>query len=133
MNTYTVEQLREILAAHQVWQKGNGGARADLSRANLSGANLYGAKYGNFMLRGFLQVGPIGSREAILQVFGVGYDGFIFNTGCFSGSAEEFAEAIARTHDGSDHAKNYLAAIDFAKTMLPPALEEQPIVATEVI
>jgi hypothetical protein len=71
-----------------------------------------------------LQIGPIGSRKAILQVFGIGPDQFVFKTGCFSGSAEEFATAINDTHNGSDHARNYLAAIDFAKMMLPPVAAE---------
>ena len=33
----------DILARHEAWIKGEGGARADLTRANLSGANLSGA------------------------------------------------------------------------------------------
>ena len=38
--TYTHEQLRAILDSHGLWLRGEGGARANLSRANLSGANL---------------------------------------------------------------------------------------------
>ena len=179
MNTYTVEQLREILTAHQVWQGGNGGARADLSGANLSGANLYradlsganlygadlyradlsranlsgadlsradlygadlsganlsganlsgadlyGAKYGDDTLRGFLQVGPIGSRKAILQIFGIGAEGFIFRAGCFTGSMDEFSAKVLLEHDGNAHGIAYRAAVEFAKIMLPAETTE---------
>ena len=46
--TYSIDELKVILAEHTKWIRGEGGARADLSRANLfratlSGANLSGA------------------------------------------------------------------------------------------
>jgi hypothetical protein len=40
MKTYTVEELREILAEHGKWLRGEGGNRADLQDANLQRANL---------------------------------------------------------------------------------------------
>jgi uncharacterized protein YjbI with pentapeptide repeats len=102
---------------------------ANLSRANLSGANLYGAnlsganlsgaEYGEDELRGFLQIGPIGSRKSILQVFGIGAEGFVFRAGCFTGNEEELREQIIDRHGTSIHADQYLAAIEFAKVMLP--------------
>lgn len=39
----TTEQLREILAAHSVWVRGEGGMRANLRGADLIGADLIGA------------------------------------------------------------------------------------------
>ena len=40
----TIEKLKEILAKHTKWLRGDdGGERADLYGADLSGANLYGA------------------------------------------------------------------------------------------
>jgi hypothetical protein len=40
MKTYTVEEMKAILADHAKWLRGEGGARADLSRANLRSADL---------------------------------------------------------------------------------------------
>ena len=145
MKTYTQEEIAKILADHKKWLSENEGTRAnlsgadlsranlsranlsgadlsgaDLSRANLSGANLSGAEYNDNELRGFLQIGPIGSRKSILQVFAVGPTELIFKTGCFSGNTDEFIFQINDTHSGSDHGRNYLSAIEFAKMMLPP-------------
>jgi hypothetical protein len=92
---------------------------ANLRGADLRGANLYGARYGDDIIRGFLQVGTIGSRQSVLQIFAVGKADFIFKTGCFSGSKEEFIAAINKTHDDNPHVANYLAAIRLAEQMLP--------------
>jgi len=92
---------------------------ANLDGANLDGANLYGAKYGEDTLRGVLLVGPIGSRKSTLQVFGIGDEGFVFRAGCFTGSADEFTVAVKNEHGENLHAVAYLAAIEFAKVMLP--------------
>ena len=43
MKTYTVEEMKAILADHAKWLRGEGGARADLSRANLRSADLSSA------------------------------------------------------------------------------------------
>ncbi len=57
MKTYTVDELKAILAEHGKWLRGDGGSRANLSRANLSGAdlsraNLYGANLSRADLSG---------------------------------------------------------------------------------
>lgn len=52
MNTYTPEQLQEILRRHDAWLRSEGGECADLRGANLSGANLYGANLYGANLRG---------------------------------------------------------------------------------
>ena len=147
IKTFTPEQLQEILAAHKKWLNDEeGGARANLedanledanlTRANLEDANLYGAnltranlyganltraKYGEDTLRGFFQVGPIGSRKSMLQVFGIGAEGFVFRAGCFTGNLKEFSAKVINEHGENQHAVTYLAAIEFAKVMLPTA------------
>jgi hypothetical protein len=40
MKSYTVEEMKAILAEHARWLTGGGGSRANLSGANLYGANL---------------------------------------------------------------------------------------------
>ena len=57
-----------------------------------------------------LVIGPIGSRDAHLTL-AKDYAA----TGCFCGSWEEFAKQVASTHGSSQHAKEYLAALEFAK------------------
>ena len=46
------EELAKIIAEHAKWVRGDGGARANLSRADLSGANLYGANLSGANLSG---------------------------------------------------------------------------------
>jgi hypothetical protein len=43
MKTYTVEEMKIVLAEHAKWLKGEGGTGANLADADLSRANLYGA------------------------------------------------------------------------------------------
>ena len=128
---FTTEGLQEILHKHQLWLDGKeGGVRANLYSANLESANLYSAnlvranlesaKYGDETLRGFLQIGPIGSRKSMLQVFGIGAAGFVFRAGCFTGSLEEFTAIVEKKHGDNEHGVKYRCAIEFAKQMLPP-------------
>ena len=51
MKTYTVEEMKAILADHAKWLRGEGGARADLSSANLRSANLRSADLRSANLR----------------------------------------------------------------------------------
>ena len=91
---------------------GAGLSGANLSGANLSGANLYGAEYGdNETLVKYLSIGPIGSRNDYLQVF-VTDKQKIIKTGCFSGSVEEFRQAVNKRHDNNDHSRHYMLAIN---------------------
>ena len=57
-----------------------------------------------------LVIGPIGSREAHLTL-AKNYAA----TGCFCGNWEEFAKQVTSTHGSSQHAQEYLAALEFAK------------------
>ena len=46
MNTYTTDQLQDVLHLHRLWRRNEeGGSRANLSRANLSGADFSGADF----------------------------------------------------------------------------------------
>jgi hypothetical protein len=46
-------------------------------------------------------------------------DGILkYNRGCFSGTKEEFIEAIHKKHGGTEQEKKYLAAIDFIEIQL---------------
>jgi uncharacterized protein YjbI with pentapeptide repeats len=101
---------------------------ADLYGANLRGADLYGADLRGADLRGadlygadlrgadlpdsfhILQLGPIGSRQDYLIATVI--DGTLtITTGCFTGTLEQFAAAVAKKHGENRHAKDYNAAI----------------------
>ena len=43
MKTYTVDEMKSVLAEHAKWLRGEGGSGANLSGADLSGADLSGA------------------------------------------------------------------------------------------
>ena len=40
------------------------------------------------------------------------------NRGCFSGTLPEFIEAVKNKHSGNKYEKQYMAAIEFIKTVL---------------
>ena len=89
---------------------------ADLRGAYLVRANLAGAKgpRGAALAgkRPILQVGPIGSRGALLSLWVTG-GGPLITTGCFTGTPEEFraAVAVAETHGDNEHAREYAAVL----------------------
>ena len=84
---------------------------ADLRGAYLVRANLAGAKgpRGAALAgkRPILQVGPIGSRGALLSLWVTG-GGPLITTGCFTGTPEEFR---AETHGDNEHAREYAAVL----------------------
>ncbi len=102
---------------------------ANLGDANLRGANLCGANLGDANLCGanlgdewgelqsssdVLIVGPIGSRNDYTTIYHTD-KGIFVRCGCFRGSLNEFSEKVKEIHGESNHAKDYLALIDFVK------------------
>ena len=93
-------------------------SKKDLSGADLSGADLRGADLSGAYLRGkklvgdrpLLVIGPIGSRSDYLHSF-ITDSGVIVCTGCFEGTRDAFAEAVAKEHGNSAHGKEYAAAL----------------------
>jgi hypothetical protein len=98
-------------------------AGADLAGANLAGANLAGANLAGAYLAGHkviaapLSIGPIGSRQWY-TLFWPCEDGILVACGCFLGSLDEFTARVRSTHRDNEHGRNYLAAVELAKTML---------------
>ena len=96
---------------------------AYLCGANLCGANLRGAYLGGANLRDWgklcsysdiLCVSPIGSRNGCTTIFHTD-KGIFVQCGCFRGTLDEFAEKVKETHGDNEHARNYLALVDFVK------------------
>lgn len=97
---------------------GAGLAGAYLTGADLAGADLAGAKLrakdGRDLVlvgaRPCLQVGPIGSRRDNMAAF-VTDAGVYVRAGCFWGPLDAFRRAVADTHGGGLHAREYHSAI----------------------
>jgi len=93
---------------------------ADLWGANLRGADLWGANLRRANLRGaeifrILQIGPIGSRGAMLVIWAMEDGTFRYSTGCQNQITEEaFRSSVAAAHNGSEHGRAYMEAIEFA-------------------
>ena len=97
---------------------------ADLRGADLGGAYLYGADLGGADLReewGKLEkntdifiAGPLGSRSGYTTFFHTD-KGIFVRCGCFRGTLEEFVAKVKETHNDNEHARNYLAIVEFVK------------------
>ena len=92
---------------------------ADLGGANLGGANLYGANLGEEW--GKLEkntdifiAGPLGSRSGYTTFFHTD-KGIFVRCGCFCGTLDEFVAKVKETHNDNEHARNYLAIVEFVK------------------
>ena len=87
---------------------------AYLAGANLTGANLAGANGEKLILVGkrpVLQIGPLGSRSALLGAYLTDH-GVYIRTGCFLNTLERFREAVRETHGAMGlYAEEYNAAI----------------------
>ena len=104
---------------------------ADLSWANLYGANLSGADGKKLTLAGSrpsMQIGPIGSRCAALQLW-LTDAGPMVQAGCFFGSLDEFEAKCEATHGDNAHGKEYgFAALlmrSHAELWTPPKEETE--------
>jgi hypothetical protein len=88
---------------------------ADLSGADLSGANLARANLAGAKIRRIIQIGPIGSRDAMLVVWVMDDSSYRYSTGCQIQIAEEqFRARVASAHCGNRHGRAYMEAIEFA-------------------
>jgi len=56
-------------------------------------------------------LGPIGSRNKMLSVYQCADGGILVRAGCFLGSRDEFAAAVAKTHPTGQYAEEYRAAL----------------------
>jgi hypothetical protein len=91
-------------------------AYANLAGADLAGANLAGADgetNTNISLVGkrpYFCVGPLGSRNALLQAF-ITDAGVYVRAGCFWDTLDEFKAAVVRQHGDNEHGREYAIAI----------------------
>lgn len=117
MKTYTIEELRAILAKHKAWLNNEeGGERANLRDADLSDADLsfnvfFGGSWG---LPVYQACRGFGERDATLTLLALGEpEEWRFFTGCFSGTRAELEAAVAKKHGNTKEQANYLRAIEY--------------------
>ena len=99
---------------------------ADLRGAYLGGADLRDAYLGDADLGGadlklksnkdILIIGPIGSRGGYTHIYNTS-KGLYVKCGCFFGDVNSFLEKVNQTHNRNEHARNYKALVDFAKSI----------------
>ena len=65
----------------------------------------------------YITIYPIGSEGGCLTAFKT-KQGISVNRGCFSGTLDEFAEAVAETHGNNKYAKQYQLAVELIKFSL---------------
>ena len=94
----------------------SGNARVS-GNARISGNAII---YGNAEISAssdYLTISPIGSEGGCLTAFKT-KQGISVNRGCFSGTLDEFAEAVAETHGNNKYAKQYQLAVKLIKSSL---------------
>ena len=104
--------------------KENNTVKETLQEAVKSGANLYGADLRGANLReewaklekntDIFIAGPLGSRSGYTTFFHTD-KGIFVQCGCFRGTLEEFTTKVKETHNDNEHARNYLAIVEFVK------------------
>ena len=65
-----------------------------------------------------LIAGPMGSRNDFTTFFRSKNLEICVTCGCFRGNIDAFAEKVKETHGDNEHAKRYMAAIEFAKACI---------------
>ena len=87
---------------------------ADLYGADLRGADL-GEEWGKLEKNTDIFIaGPLGSRSGYTTFFHTD-KGIFVRCGCFRGTLEEFVAKVKETHNDNEHARNYLAIVEFVK------------------
>ena len=72
----------------------------------------------------FMKVGRIGSEMRDAYFF-IDENGKLFvRAGCWFSDMDSFIERVHRVHGGTRHERQYLAACEYAKAVLPEMLEE---------
>lgn len=97
-----------------------------------------GCEFGQFFIQGkntsfesgavkngtFVKVGRIGSEMRDVYFFIDENGKFFVRAGCWFSDMDEFIERVHEVHGGTRHERQYLAACEYAKAVLPEMLEE---------
>lgn len=96
-------------------------AGASLAGVNLTGTDILGVDLSEAYLEGvmgidtLMVISPIGSRDDSLTVLNTSA-GLNVHVGCFSGTLDEFAEAVKKTHGDTKHGRDYRLAIELIRS-----------------
>ena len=111
------------------------GSHNTLGNRNTLGKSCY---FGEFFIHGkntsfeggavkngtFVKIGRIGSEMRDAYFF-IDENGKLFvRAGCWFSDMDSFIERVHRVHGGTRHERQYLAACEYAKAVLPEMLEE---------
>ncbi len=114
------EKLAEILHKHALFMTDKeGGERADLHGADLNGADLRGA---DLRETGFIIIGHIGSRNDVTYYHA---QNDIVRCGCFSGTLDEFENAVRSNNNEGQYLEEYEALLTFIKSVSKLSKEQQ--------
>ena len=95
----------------------------------MAGAYMVGANRAGAKIRRILQIGPIGSRGAMLVVWIMEAGDFRYSAGCqIQISEDDFRARIVAAHGGNEHGRAYMEAIEFAHRLAgvyAPAVVEE--------
>ena len=72
----------------------------------------------------FVKIGRIGSEMRDAYFFIDENSKFFVRAGCWFSDMDSFIERVHRVHGGTRHERQYLAACEYAKAVLPEMLEE---------
>ncbi|EAM7070440.1 hypothetical protein R5D33_003271 [Salmonella enterica] len=128
---YTADQVEEALRERESYQRHNQSVqplaeaiqRAEDDTARFKEMALYGNArvYGNAQVychAHHITIGPIGSECGVVTAFRQSDNSIIISRGCFSGTIEEFAEAVRNRHGGTHYADEYEIVIKLIETRL---------------
>lgn len=83
------------------------------------------ARYGRFgkyayirTNRDYVVIGPIGSRDDYTTFYRTKVNDIYVCCGCFNNSLEKFEKTVKETHGDNEYAKEYMKAIEMAKSRL---------------
>ncbi|EAA2042819.1 hypothetical protein DSF28_22555, partial [Salmonella enterica subsp. enterica serovar Enteritidis] len=66
----------------------------------------------------YITIGPIGSEGGVLTAFKQGDNSILVSRGCFSGTIDEFAEAVRNRHGETGYAAEYEIVIKLIEARL---------------
>ena len=110
-----VDQSGDAWVYGSAWVSGDarvyGSARVSGDAQVYGDARVYGSAH-------HITVSPIGSEGGFLTAFRQKDNSIVVRRGCFSGSIEEFEDAVNATHGDSKYAEQYKIVISLIKSRL---------------
>ena len=104
---------------------------SQVSRSQVSGSTVSGSQVSRALIensRDMLVIGPLGSRDDRLTITFKNRDGtpaVKANTGCWSGTLDEFEARVKEVHGDSKHGREYLATVAYVRALIETRRKEE--------